>query len=258
MSVTAPNLTPQEPSGLSIRLPYTIRVKNSFFRIGLICTVMFLTAQMGSVVAMFIDISGDHRIWAMLMIGVLWSPFVGLGLWLIATYRRASITLEDAGVRVTGVIRSRTLSLADITMARWSRYGTSLKLVSPHESCRIDFRDFRSCYWLELVRFFCDRLPRKVQHGWNEMWERSLNLPPDNCTLAEFNALLWRSSWIALPFGLVFGLGCGAYLRFIGGPESGSIAWLLLKWGSFGVVISLGFIASLWGAAWMVRGDVAE
>jgi len=207
---------------------------------------------------MLIDVPGEGRIWMALLFGVLWSPFVGLGLWMIAMSYRASITLEDGGVSVTKLFRNRQFAFAKIATARWSPYGHSLKLVSAQERCRIDFRDFRTRDGLELIRVLRERIPPEAQQGWNEMWQQSANVPPHDMTLAEFNALHAKLSRMVIPFGPLFGFTCGGYLRMHGGPDAGTIAWLLLKWGSYGLAISLGVSALLWGMSWISRADVAD
>ena len=236
----------------------SFKYRPSRFRLGMTATSIFLIAQVGSVVAMYFDAPPDRRLLAVLIFGVAWSPFVGLGLWTTASSLRESITIDDRTVRFTGVLTSFAMDFDQIALAHWLSRPFSLKLATASRKQKIRFGDFRPADRRRLMQVFRQRLSGDVQQGWNEDLEREMNLPSVHETVAQFN-LFYRKLFVTtLACGPLFGMGCGLYLRLNAGAEVESTIGLLVGWGLLGLVVSVGFCGLLWYFKWMSLTDFTQ
>lgn len=227
--------------------PAVFRPKPSGFWLGVVGTVIFITAQAATIVGIVFDPPPRHAGLAALAVGLAWLPFVGIGLLTIAQSRRAAVVVDNAVVRIQGVIRTRQLSFNEITAIRWWSGRNWLTLCADRENLKVDLDALRPGDRPRLADLFRRQFPARIQQGWDQRWERIATERPATERLAKVDSDFRALTHMTLAWGPASGVACGAWLAWFGGTEGPSPGWLILKWGALGLSVSAVIASLLWG-----------
>ena len=203
----------------------TYRLTRSHFRLGIVGVILYSAVAIASAIGMYFEAPPDRKLLALVLFPTLWTPFIGLSVWLILAYRRESITTEEARIVATGMLSERVTPLGQITRALWVPTGRGCKqprgpykitLTTPSGRLRIWFRNFHFTESKRLVAYLRSRIDATVQEGWHPSFDEYLHREYSQQEIEEgitFVRKLRRRllAWpvaIGLFGGLVSGLSC--------------------------------------------------
>lgn len=115
-----------------------------------------------------------------MIVGLFWSGWTQLSVWVILAYFRERLLLDGKTVRQDGVIRSRMVDCEKAIRLLWRRWpaGGSIILRSRSEKISIHFHNFRAEECAELVRFFRETFPKEIQENWSRFEDCTRRLSP--------------------------------------------------------------------------------
>lgn len=202
------------------------RFKDSIFWTGLVCTPLFATIGVASVVAVVMNADGSFPkpiVIPVLFFGLFWGSWTLLGAWLMVAYWRTRLLVSSDGVGLVGVTRTKMILLDKVTEARWRRWpkGGSLVLRDSQTRLVITFEDYPRVYRAELLAAFRDSIPKDVQRDWDRFplefhdpkrrpatpREKFWRFVTGCCFVLGFGGLLWWAVQVrAVPPRQVLGL----------------------------------------------------
>jgi hypothetical protein len=162
------------------------------------CLLFFLAATLSSIWVALANADGSfaHPVTAAIVFGCFWGSWSLLSLFAVVAYFRMSAFAAEGVVRVNGVLRRRTVVLAEVTRARWRGWplGGSLVLYCRAGRVALGFGNYGGGQ--ELARLFRDTLPADVQQGY-ERFEAML--APDSEAFRRRAARERRIATVLMP-----------------------------------------------------------
>jgi hypothetical protein len=158
------------------------RLAQNYFWIGLVCSVGFAAAGVVSAWVAWTNADGSfrHPKETAVFFAAFWGMFVLLGVCLMRAARVERLWVWEDRVRVVGSFRTRDVTFAEVTEARWRVFpapGGSLVLRTPAGKAVIYFENYGSFHGPRLRDFFRTALPAEVQTGWEKHTDTSVPTP---------------------------------------------------------------------------------
>ncbi len=155
----------------------TLRIRRSYFWVGLVCTLFFAAIAVLNVLAMYLAAPAERRATALavgLAIGGFWLVMMGLGVWILLAYWRHCLAIRDDQIDYIGVTHRKRMRVPEIRHARWRCWPAAGSLVLKTSSTRLalDFGDYELEERRQLIRFFRESVPSPLQHGWELFYAR--------------------------------------------------------------------------------------
>lgn len=233
----------QSPAKQRITMERTFRMR-PFYRKLAIAVLIFSTAMAAlSAVGMAIEAPAGRKMLAVIVFPLLWSPFIGLSLWLLIAHHKEQLRVCDDRLKQQGVLAAKEIDILAVTQLRWiSGAGGVVQLRTAIESLRIELGNFEFDERLWLIRYFRERTPDGIQDGWADFcWMVALpirdecdhpdRLPKDN----EVRLHRSRWDWYFLPaigVATLFGLAAAVIIEFprlLVAPLPLILIWLVLR-----------------------------
>jgi hypothetical protein len=150
------------------------------------------------------------RVVAAVLMACFWSCWFLLSLWLIATYFREQLFINDLHVQQVNVLTTRNIALDDVTSVTWRPVpkGGSVVLRSAATKIKVYLDNFTASERQELIRYCLDAFPPEIQKDWPKFEERILK-PPSAQQIIHAR----RAKWVfivAHVIGAIFFAGCWA------------------------------------------------
>lgn len=158
------------------------RLAQNYFWIGLVCSIFFAVAGVVSAWVAWTNADGSfrHPKETAVFFAAFWGMFTLLGVYLMRAARVERLWVWEDRVRVVGSLRTRDVTFAEVTEARWRVFpapGGSLVLRSPAGKAVIYFENYGSVHGPRLREFFRGALPLGVQTGWDKHSETYVPTP---------------------------------------------------------------------------------
>ena len=173
------------------------RLRPYFRNLGIVATSFDLSAWIGSVLLVLLNIDGifTRPALAIAFFSVFWGGFTLLGIWLIVAYFRYRLFLNEDAICHVGVLQTKKISLDTVEELKW-------RLVPPGGSCivqsvgtriKVEFRNFTEPERTELISFLRERVRLDRQTNWDSFHDQ-LVVPSPEATrrreLAHYMVLL--------------------------------------------------------------------
>ena len=181
--------------------------KRETFRLGAFTLVIALTMSLIPLIGWLAK--AEHMtLGAVTLLSLLWLPVGGLGAWAIATYYKCMVELGERHVIVRGVLFQKAFPFSEITSVQWLPDRVSLRTNTHRGS--ISFSELRARDRQPAMQLLRERIPARVQHGWNAEVERFMTRALD--TTESYNASFQRVAHMVLAVTAVACLLAGPYL----------------------------------------------
>jgi hypothetical protein len=184
---------------------HAFRLQRYLLRLGAFSTVLFTLAPVISVVGISLDEPPPRRPVLLAVVFVVGYSFpLGLGVWMVLSYLRKSITVTGDEVCIRGMTKLCTIQLGQVMRARWYPDSLSLTLFLAASKHTVKFAELR--HGSRLLRYFREHIRPEAQENWGPVFEAYLAIADQvqNALKATCD-WLWRWVWwISTPLLLLF------------------------------------------------------
>ncbi len=156
------------------------RPRRYYLVVGIAGAIFFSTMAIASVVAAYWNIDGSFArpLLAANIFGVFWSAMLLLSVWVLLAYFRERLVVDRTTITQHGILRSKSLRIADATEIKWRRIpqGGSIIIRTANRKIKIYFDNFTTNQRDELISFLHDTFAPDIQQGWSLFAEAQM--PP--------------------------------------------------------------------------------
>src|SRR5437868_435317 len=128
---------------MNVGSEHTYRQRPYFRNLGIVCTLLFACAWIGSVLAAYFNVDGSFAKPGLFIAfsSVVFGSFVLLGVWLILRFFKFQLILANDSIRQIGVLRSKRIILDAVQELKWRirPKGGSCVLTSVGSKLAIEF-----------------------------------------------------------------------------------------------------------------------
>lgn len=147
------------------------RITLRFWLIAGICTPLFAVMGIVSTWLALTNADGSFpnpRLFATVL-GIFWSMFTLLGLWMLGTCWRTRLVFDRDSIFQQRCFTSSTIDLSGVQQIIWSMYpaGGSIIVKSLRKKIRIELGTFTQADQLEIMKWVRDTFPDSMQAGWD-------------------------------------------------------------------------------------------
>lgn len=208
------------------------RLRPYFRNVGLICTAFFAVVGLTSTLVAYFNVDGsfDQPKRAALILGLLWSAFTMLGLWLLLLYNKYRLFVNDFAIRQKGVIFDRQVEVNLIDELKWRRFpaGGSVRLSGVFGVFKIELGNLNIVEREEFVSFLRQVVPETSQIGWQEFNERFSENPSKKKQAIRVRYLLMMVFGAhAIVFGIMGAIGAGFRYFVFSGMNAAMVLYMV-------------------------------
>jgi hypothetical protein len=147
------------------------RLRRYYLVVGIVSAVLWAAMGITFTVATLwnIDGSSGRPIRDALVLGIIWSGFVLVGVWMIAAHFRNRLFFGKSAIVQRGIFRSRTLLVGEVLQIKWRTrpVGGSIVIRTHSERATIEFGPFTGDERDELIRFVRESFAVEIQENWS-------------------------------------------------------------------------------------------
>jgi hypothetical protein len=225
-----------------------LRLRKSYFALGIVGLVMLLAMAAFSYYAAITDVPADRRAYFLILTLGVWGFMTCLDLWLLLACWREQLLVQDDRMIRQGVFSTKELSWSEIVEARWRVIpaGGSVVLKTATDKMKVEFSNFEREQSLFLIRHLWKVLPSFAHRDW-PLFCYKIALPMSKSLAPqvergphenEVRITRRRWDWYFLP-GILLAAAIGVYLwqmfglsRSLIGPLPLIALWLFVRWGT--------------------------
>lgn len=155
--------------------PRVFRLRWYYLVIGIVGAVFFAAMGLFSVCSAYWNIDGSfpHPVRFAIGLGIVWSAFVLVSLWIITAYFRERLELTPVAIILQGVVYKRVIRWDDVSKVAWRRgprQGVIVIRTSTGRS-RIWLDNFTDDERRTIIDFVQHSIPVDLQEGWQQFAE---------------------------------------------------------------------------------------
>ncbi len=218
------------------------RPRRYYLIVGIIGVTFCSTMAIFSVVAAYWNVDGSfgRPLLAAIILGTFWSVMLLASVWVILAYFREHLVLDGTEITQQGILRSKSLRIADATEIKWRRspQGGSIVICTATHKIKIYFDNFTRTQQDELVSFFRGIFASEIQQGWLRFAEAHIPSGPRRPQRSRATAAV--CALLLFAIGGIFG-----YCWFVG---------LGVKWLVIGIANALAGLWYIW-RIWKFRAQ---
>jgi hypothetical protein len=233
----------------------TFRPKRSMFRLGLCFLMSCPFILVISVLGWYFEAPPEEGPLWLLGVAVACSFYAGIGIWMMLTYRRVSVTVGQGTARISNLIGERLISVHEVRRACWHRQPPSLKLFTASGTWKLQLDEFCPSHRKQLIRFFRDSIDSQMQERWTEAIEHDARIAESQSSQGEYRRFfrrLLRWCFLGPILGLLAAIAINLYARSAGAVyPSGLTGSILFDGPLFGLIAGLLLAAFLLVFKWI-------
>ena len=154
----------------------SFRLRKSILVQGIVCTLLFMVATIGSVSVMFLyepekqGVKGEHSAanFASLSPAVFFGGMTTLSVYTLLAYYVEHVAIMGTRILVRSVFQNRQFEASDVGTLVWKAIpvGGRLDLWVPNQRTKVDLHGFRDEDRLRIIRLFRGLIPEEKQVDW--------------------------------------------------------------------------------------------
>lgn len=178
-------ISARDVTGLTVRpaAERCYRIRRNYLVLGIFGTISFGSIGIVSTIAAYWNIDGSfrHPKQAALLFGIVWSCFTLLSIWLILAYVRARLCVSHREIKGIGCIRTKTISVPNVTRIIWRIVprGGSVVVCDVSSKIKISLENFNAEDRHDLITFFRECVAADIHEGWPRFAQRFLEPGPE-------------------------------------------------------------------------------
>lgn len=194
---------------------HSYRMRPYYRNVGIVCTCGFLAMGIVSTTVAFFNVDGSfpNPKLAAVILGVFWSAWCLLGVWLILAYYRYRLLANQNEIRQIGVIREQHVPMSQVQELKWRCFPAhgSVRLSGSFGVVKIGLGPIANSERENLLSFFRSTIDGSRQSGWAK-FDEQLNQPSGVKKTPSRRARFWLAIFfiangIAFFIAWCFGLG---------------------------------------------------